>query len=77
MALWLQVHSDMAEQAFKSQAESLTGGGAPNKQTKEKLDKMAKEMGLPDATAQKIIRGISNKKLVGNLQVRSSNKPTP
>lgn len=67
----------MAEQAFKSQAESLTGGGAPNKQTKEKLDKMAKEMGLPDATAQKIIRGISNKKLVGNLQVRSSNKPTP
>jgi len=57
----------MAEQAFKSQAEDLVGGGALNAETRAQLDALAKQMGLGEDSAQRIVRGIANRRLAGNL----------
>ena len=55
-------------QAFKAQAEALAPGGDLSPEAAAQLNEMSEKMGLSQEKAQKIIRGITNKKLVGNLQ---------
>jgi hypothetical protein len=63
-----QVHSVMAEDAYKAQCESLAPGGNLSPEAAKELKEMAGKMGIEEEKAQKILRGVTNKRLVGNLQ---------
>lgn len=64
----VQVHSEMAEDAYKAQAEAIAPGGNLSPEGAEELKEMAEKMGISEEKAQKIVRGVTNKRLVGNLQ---------
>jgi hypothetical protein len=63
-----QVHSAMAEEAFKAQAEAMAPGGNISPEALAELKEMAGKMGIAEEKSQRIIRGITNRRLVGNLQ---------
>jgi hypothetical protein len=53
------VHNDLAEQAYRNQAqEVLRGTGTLSPERKEYLDQMRQQLGLQQATADKIIREV-------------------
>jgi hypothetical protein len=62
------VQAGMAEDAFKSQAEALAPGGNLSPDGAEQLNKMAEKMGISQETKEKIIRGVTNKRILGNMQ---------
>lgn len=64
----LQVHSEMAEDAYKAQAEAIAPGGNLSPEGAAELKEMAEKMGIAEEKAEKIVRGVTNKRLVGNLQ---------
>lgn len=64
----VQVHTEMAEDAYKAQAEAIAPGGNLSPEGAEELKEMAEKMGISEEKAQKIVRGVTNKRLVGNLQ---------
>ena len=52
------------------------GSGIMSKEKAEQLAEMRDKMGLSKEAAEKIIKGVQNQHLIGNLQVRpSSNTP--
>eukprot|EP01025_Chloroclados_australasicus_P017172 TRINITY_DN18743_c1_g1_i1.p1 TRINITY_DN18743_c1_g1~~TRINITY_DN18743_c1_g1_i1.p1 ORF type:complete len:1134 (-),score=210.36 TRINITY_DN18743_c1_g1_i1:514-3858(-) len=64
-----KVHQGIAEQAFKAQVEGISAGGDLfGKEQREKVENLRKQMGLTEDAANTIIKGIQNKKLIGNLQ---------
>ena len=65
-------HQDMAEQAFKSQAENMAPGGNLSPEGAAELKKVAAKMGISDEKAAKVVRGVTNKRLAGNLQEMQS-----
>ena len=63
------VHRGLAEQAFRANAQQLLGGdGLLTRDKTEQLEELQKQLGLPDETAQKVIRGITSGKQTANLQ---------
>ena len=64
----VQVHTEMAEDAYKAQAEAIAPGGNLSPEGAAELKEMAEKMGISEEKAQKIVRGVTNKRLVGNLQ---------
>eukprot|EP01023_Acetabularia_acetabulum_P035377 TRINITY_DN3342_c0_g1_i4.p1 TRINITY_DN3342_c0_g1~~TRINITY_DN3342_c0_g1_i4.p1 ORF type:complete len:1032 (-),score=267.67 TRINITY_DN3342_c0_g1_i4:1577-4321(-) len=64
-----KIHQGMAEQAFKAQVEAISSGGDLfGKENRDKVEELRKQMQLTEDAANKIIKGIQNKKLLGNLQ---------
>ncbi|KAL4434488.1 hypothetical protein ABPG75_000929 [Micractinium tetrahymenae] len=63
-----QVHTGMAEQAFKQNVQSVLGDGNLTPDRAAALDKMREQMGLPKENADKIIRGFTNQKAIQGLQ---------
>jgi hypothetical protein len=57
-----------AVQAFKSQAEALAPNGNLAPEAIAELKGQAQKMGLSDDKASKIIRGVTNKRLIGSMQ---------
>ena len=62
------VHTSMAEEAFKSQAEAAAPGGVLSDEARAGLQEMAGKMGLPDEKAEAIMRKVTNKRVVGNME---------
>lgn len=62
------VHTDMAEEAFKGQAEAAAPGGVLSDDAREGLQEMATKMGLSDEKAESIMRKVTNKRVVGNME---------
>ena len=50
------------------------GSGVMNKEKAEQLAEMRDKMGLSKEAAEKIIKGVQNQHLIGNLQVRLSRR---
>jgi hypothetical protein len=63
-----QVHSGMAEEAFKMQAEAVAPGGVLSDDGRVELKEMAQKMGIADEKAEKIIRKVTNKRVIGNME---------
>ena len=62
------VHNDLAEQAYRSQAQDvLRGTGQLTAERKEYLDQMRQQLGLQQAAADKIIKEVSRR---GGLRQR-------
>ena len=64
----MKVHQDLAEQAFKGQVEQYMTGGVPTPEKTEALEKLRESMGLPKETADKVIKGFQNQKLISAMQ---------
>eukprot|EP00897_Mesotaenium_endlicherianum_P003286 jgi/Mesen1/2986/ME000176S02024 len=61
------VHQGLAEEAFKSQAQTLLADGQLSKKRAEQLKALQKQLGLPDAAAQKVVQGITSTKMAGAI----------
>ncbi|CAI5464387.1 unnamed protein product [Closterium sp. Yama58-4] len=61
------VHQGLAEQAFKVQAQTLLADGQLTKARAEQLKIMQRELGLPDAAAQKVVQSITSTKMAGAI----------
>mgnify|MGYP002631718079 FL=1 len=64
----MKVHQDLAEQAFKGQVEQYMTGGVLTPEKTEALEKLRESMGLPKETADKVIKGFQNQKLISSMQ---------
>ena len=65
------VHKGLADKAFRAQAEQMLGDGRGlTADRAEKLKEIQTSLSLPDAEAQKIIKGITSKKLLGEMQAQ-------
>ena len=64
----MKVHQDLAEQAFKGQVEQYMTGGVLTPEKSEALEKLRESMGLPKETADKVIKGFQNQKLISSMQ---------
>ncbi|KAI8112260.1 hypothetical protein M9434_003584 [Picochlorum sp. BPE23] len=64
----MKVHQDLAEQAFKGQVEQYMAGGVLTPEKAEALEQLREKMGLPKETADKVIKGFQNKKLISSMQ---------
>jgi hypothetical protein len=62
------VHQGMAEEAFKMQAEALAPGGVLSDEGRAELKEMSQKMGIADESAEKIIRKVTNKRVIGNME---------
>lgn len=63
------VHQGLAEQAFKSQVQQYMGDGAPlTPDRAATLESIREKMGLPKESADKIIKGFQNQKLISSMQ---------
>ncbi|KAL6774241.1 hypothetical protein ACKKBG_A24285 [Auxenochlorella protothecoides x Auxenochlorella symbiontica] len=62
------VHSDLAEQAFKSQVQQVMGEGALTPDRLAGLEAVRQRMGLPKETADKVLKGFQNQKLIAGMQ---------
>jgi hypothetical protein len=65
-----EVHTSLAEQAFRSNAQEMLRDGLLTSDKKEQLKNLQTQLGLPDAVAQKVISGITSGKAVANLQAQ-------
>lgn len=63
-----QVHQGLAEQAFKSQVQSMMGDGMLTPDRAAALEGIRNQMGLPKENADKIIKGLQNQKLIAAMQ---------
>lgn len=64
------VHRGLAEQAFRSNAETILADGMLTSDKKEKLDELQKQLSLPADVAAKVITGITSGKLTSNVQAQ-------
>eukprot|EP00873_Tetraselmis_striata_P004915 jgi/Tetstr1/425179/TSEL_015640.t1 len=62
-----EVHSGLAEQAFRNQVQQVLADGVLTKEKTEALTDMQKKMGLTDEKAQKVIKGVQNEKLIAGM----------
>lgn len=67
----MQVQKDLAEEAFKANAEQVLADGKLTDERKQQLDSLQKQLNLPDESAQKIISNITNKRIANEMQQRS------
>ena len=67
----MQVQKDLAEEAFKANAEQVLADGNLTDERKEKLDSLQKQLNLSDDSAQSIIKGITNRRIASEMQQRS------
>ncbi|KAK9831616.1 hypothetical protein WJX74_002584 [Apatococcus lobatus] len=61
------VHTDMAEQAYRQQVQSVIGDGNVTKERIEQLEEMREKLGLGKEAADKIVNGVRNQRLIGDL----------
>tara|TARA_B110000977_G_scaffold141755_1_gene179836 strand:+ start:25709 stop:28657 length:2949 start_codon:yes stop_codon:yes gene_type:complete len=65
------VHKGLADKAFRAQAEQLLADGKGlTAERAEKLKEIQTSLSLPEPDAQKIIKGITSKKMLGELQAQ-------
>ncbi|PIN19551.1 hypothetical protein CDL12_07782 [Handroanthus impetiginosus] len=64
----VQVHRDVAEQAFRKEAEVILADGKLTKTKIEQLNGLQNDIGLPPQYAQKVITSITSSKLSAALQ---------
>lgn len=62
------VHQGLAEQAFRMQVQSVAGDGNMNKEREASLEEYRQKLGLSPDQAGKIIKGVTNQKLINSLQ---------
>ena len=68
-----QVHKDLADKAFRTQAENMLSDGAGlTAQRAEKLKEIQTQLNLPEEEAQKIIKGITAQRMMANVQSQIS-----
>ncbi|KAK9915263.1 hypothetical protein WJX75_006851 [Coccomyxa subellipsoidea] len=63
-----QVHSQLAEQAYRSQVQGALGSGVLSKEKADMLAEVRDKMGLSKEAAEKIIKGVQNQHLISGLQ---------
>ncbi|ABO97080.1 Tic110 family transporter: chloroplast inner envelope protein Tic110 [Ostreococcus lucimarinus CCE9901] len=64
-----QVHKDLADKAFRTQAEQMLGDGRGlTADRAEKLKEIQTQLNLPEDEAQKIIKGITSQRMMSNVQ---------
>lgn len=61
------VHQGLGEQTFRAQAQTLLSDGQLSKARAEQLKGLQKQLGLPDAVAQKVIQSITSTKMAGAI----------
>ena len=67
------VHKGLADKAFRNQAEQmLSDGRGVTAERATKLADIQKQLNLDDASAQKIIKGITSGKMVKDMQAQIS-----
>jgi len=67
------VHQGLSEKAFRSQAEQmLADGSGVTDEKAAKLKEIQTQLQMPDEMAQKIIKGITSNKALGNMQAQIS-----
>jgi len=65
------VHKGLADKAYRAQAEQILGDGRGlTADRAEKLKEIQQGLSLPDADAQKIIKGITSKKMLQDMQAQ-------
>jgi hypothetical protein len=65
------VHKGLADKAFRAQAEQLLGDGKGlTAERAEKLKEIQTSLNLPEPDAQKIIKGITSKKMLNDMQAQ-------
>ena len=65
------VHKGLADKAFRAQAEQMLGDGKGlTADRAEKLKEIQTSLNLPEADAQKIIKGITSKKMLQEMQAQ-------
>eukprot|EP00271_Cylindrocystis_brebissonii_P002637 TRINITY_DN13403_c0_g1_i1.p1 TRINITY_DN13403_c0_g1~~TRINITY_DN13403_c0_g1_i1.p1 ORF type:complete len:1135 (-),score=312.95 TRINITY_DN13403_c0_g1_i1:1036-4398(-) len=62
------VHQDLAEKAFKQQAQTLLADGQLSATRMKQLKEMQTQLGLPDAPAQKVIQTITSSRMSGEIE---------
>jgi hypothetical protein len=68
-----QVHKDLADKAFRTQAEQmLSDGRGLTAERAEKLKDIQTQLNLPEDEAQKIIKGITAQRMMSNVQAQIS-----
>jgi len=64
-----QVHKDLADKAFRTQAEQMLGDGRGlTAERAEKLKEIQTQLNMPEEEAQKIIKGITAQRMMSNVQ---------
>lgn len=66
------VHQGMAEQSYRHQVQTIMADGQLTKERSETLTSMRTKMGLSEDAASKIIKGVQNQRMLGNLQAKKS-----
>ncbi|KAM5583035.1 protein TIC110, chloroplastic [Rosa sericea] len=64
----VEVHRNLAEQAFRQQAEVILADGQLTKARVEQLDELQKQVGLPPQYVQKIIKSITTTKMASAIE---------
>lgn len=68
-----QVHKDLADKAFRNQAEQMLGDGRGlTAERAEKLKEIQQQLNLPEQEAQKIIKGITSQRMMQNVSQQIS-----
>jgi len=66
------VHKGLAEKAFQTNVQNALKDGTMTKEKSEYLKDLQKQLGLPDDAAKTIIKGVTNARLMGNVQAQVS-----
>merc|ERR1712070_668245 len=64
----MQIHQNLAEQAFRNQAQQMVSGSTLTEEKKAALKDLQTKLGLQDSVADSVIKGLVDKNVVGNLQ---------
>ncbi|ERN08576.1 protein TIC110, chloroplastic [Amborella trichopoda] len=64
----VEVHRNLAEQAFKQQAQVILADGQITKARLEQLNEVQKQVGLPSESAQKVIKSITTTKMAAAIE---------
>ncbi|XP_042480301.1 protein TIC110, chloroplastic isoform X2 [Macadamia integrifolia] len=68
----VEVHRNLAEQAFRQQAEVILADGQLTKARIEQLNEVQKQVGLPPEYAQKVIKSITTTKMAAAIETAIS-----
>lgn len=68
----LEVHRNLAEQAFMKQAEVILADGQLTKSKIDQLNEVQKQVGLPAEYAQKVIKNITTTKMAAAIETAVS-----
>ncbi|XP_031483348.1 protein TIC110, chloroplastic [Nymphaea colorata] len=68
----VDVHRNLAEQAFSEKARVILADGQLTKERIEQLNEVQKQVGLPSELAQKVIKGITTTKMAAAIETAVS-----